>query len=76
MKKGIALLLCLVMILSGCKSTELYPYQDKDEVAFAKLSDAKMHHYVEQMVYTDLVEQLNSTEYFVENVSTVYISNE
>ncbi len=82
MRKWIALLLCMTMIFSGCtwgekdKNQELYPYQEPEEVNFESLNDPDMHHYVENMVYANLVEELDSTEYFVENVSTVYISKE
>ncbi len=82
MKRWIALLLCLTIILNGCtwgekdKNQVLSPYQKQEEVNFESLSDPELHHYVENIVYTNLVEELDSTEYFVENVSTVYISTE
>lgn len=105
MKKYIALLLCLTLLLtscSGCGSLEkgnlkgqenleetggsdfdeemtdgeLLPYQNSEETEFKSLSDSNLHRYIEQEVYTNLIEELDSSEYFVENVSTVYISKE
>ena len=85
MRRYIALLLSFVLLLtsfSACGSSkkeqnqDLEPYQGKEEADFANLSDDALHRYVERTVYTNLVEKLDSSEYFVENVSTVYISKE
>ncbi|MCM1329907.1 MAG: HNH/ENDO VII family nuclease [Ruminococcus sp.] len=43
---------------------------------FADLDDPNLLRYVEDSVYADLVTQLNSDDYFVENVSAVYVSKE
>ncbi len=43
---------------------------------FTDLSDPELLYYIEDSVYADLVGELNSTEYFVENIDTVYISKE
>jgi hypothetical protein len=43
---------------------------------FDSLSDETLLPYVENLVYREAVESLNSEEYFVENVSAVYISKE
>ena len=43
---------------------------------FSSLNDTNLMRYVEDTVYSDLVNQLNSDEYFVENVEAVYISKE
>lgn len=45
-------------------------------LGFTSLSDPELLRYVEDTVYADLVNQLNSDEYFVENVEAVYISKE
>lgn len=89
MKKYIALLLCLVLILtsfSGCgreknqgqdiSSETMKPYQEQEVADFESLSNPDLHRYVEQAVYTNLVDELDNSKYFVENVSTVYISKE
>lgn len=44
--------------------------------AFTDLSDPELLYYIEDSVYADLVGELNSTKYFVENIDTVYISKE
>lgn len=43
---------------------------------FTGLSDAQLLTYLEDTVYAELVSGLNSDQYFVENVSAVYISKE
>lgn len=45
-------------------------------LGFTSLSDPELLRYVEDTVYADLVNQLNSDDYFVENVEAVYISKE
>lgn len=46
------------------------------EVDFVSLDDSDLHRYVQDNLYLELVSQLDSEEYLVENVSTVYISQE
>ena len=43
---------------------------------FTGLDDPTLLRYVQDNIYTGLIGQLNSDDYFVENVSAVYISNE
>ena len=69
MKKIFALLLVLMMISTGCLA-EGNPEQ------FKGLSDPDLLPYMEDTVYKSLVANLNSDEYFVENVSAIYISDE
>lgn len=45
-------------------------------LGFTSLSDPELLRYVEDTVYADLVNQLNSDDYFVENVEAIYISKE
>ena len=45
-------------------------------LGFKSLNDPELLRYVEDSVYADLVNQLNSDDYFVENVEAVYISKE
>lgn len=47
-----------------------------DSLGFTSLSDPDLMRYVEDTVYADLVNLLNSDDYFVENVEAVYISKE
>lgn len=44
--------------------------------SFDSLSDVNLLSYVEDIVYQEAVSSLNSTDYFIENVSSVYISKE
>lgn len=46
------------------------------EPNFTELSDPELLRYVEDSVYKDLVNELNSDSYFVENVTAVYMSKE
>lgn len=47
-----------------------------NSLVFTSLNDPNLMRYVEDTVYTDLVNQLDSDKYFVENVEAVYISKE
>jgi hypothetical protein len=47
-----------------------------NSLGFTSLNDPDLMRYVEDTVYSDLVEQLGSDDYFVENVEAVYISKE
>ena len=46
------------------------------EVNFDSMNDDDLNSYIEDSVYLDLVDNLNSDVYFVENVSAVYVSQE
>lgn len=48
----------------------------EDEIKFTGMSDENLTAYIEDSVYTQLVTELDSTEFFVENVSAVYVSQE
>jgi hypothetical protein len=54
-------------------SETLFPSIDVD---FSGLSDPTLLRYVEDSVYTNLVYELDSDDFFVENVSAIYISKE
>lgn len=45
-------------------------------VAYTELGDPKLLRYVEDSIYSNLVYEINDASYFVENISTVYISKE
>lgn len=47
-----------------------------DEISFEQLSDPELLTYVEENIYVELINDLNSGGYFVENVSALYLSNE
>ena len=44
--------------------------------SYQSLNNPELLRYVEDTVYTDLVADLDSSEYFVENVEAIYISKE
>lgn len=84
MKKFVAALLSACLVLAGCSSApqgQTTPTQDNvwDDQAtptFTSMSDPELTDYLEGEIYADLVEDLNSDGYFVENVETVYVSKE
>lgn len=47
-----------------------------NSLGFTSLNDPELMRYVEDTVYSDLVDLLDSDKYFVENIETVYISKE
>ncbi len=82
MKRLIALLLICAM-LTGCAAQTVSdpdsePTNDTvvETVEFKNLNDPSLLDYVEETVYSDLVLQLNSENYLVENVQAIYISKE
>lgn len=57
------------------EKTEL-TFNESIEQTYTALDDEQLLIHVEDLVYRDAVASLNSEEYFVENVSAVYISKE
>ncbi|MCD7742238.1 MAG: HNH/ENDO VII family nuclease [Ruminococcus sp.] len=49
---------------------------EEEEISFTGLDDDDLAKYIEETVYNSAIEALDSDEYFVESVSTVYISQE
>lgn len=89
MKRVIAILLVLVMLLTGCgviPQQNMEEPKDSDvvmvdpiestELTYAGMSDEKLLHQVEDLVYTEAINSLKSDEYVVENVQAVFISKE
>ena len=68
MKKLCSLLMALVL-LTGCALGDGTP-------DFRRLGDSALLPYLEGSLYEQLVSELNSDDYFVENVQAVYISQE
>lgn len=68
MKKLCSLLMALVL-LAGCALGESAP-------EFRRMGDAALLPYLENSLYEQLVSDLDSGDYFVENVQAVYISQE
>lgn len=82
MKRLIALLLVCAM-LTGCAAQTVCDSNSDstnetvvETVEFKTLNDPSLLDYVEETVYSDLVLQLNSENYLVENVQAIYISKE
>jgi len=92
MRRFISVILCIsifIMVLSGCGSNNKSS-TDKDEITqytedynipgtdltLQDYSNKEVLRFLEDTAYTNLVTELNSDEYFVENVQAVYISQE
>ena len=82
MKRLIALLLVSAMFTGCATQTVSNPDSETtnetviETVEFKDLNDTSLLDYVEETVYSDLVSQLNSENYLVENVQAIYISKE
>ena len=80
MKKIVALL--LIVSLLACSLTASFaeeaqlPAGSVPEAGFSGMNDPNLLRYTEDAIYENLVATLDSDEYFVENVSAVYISQE
>lgn len=80
MKKIVALL--LIVSLLACSLTASFaeeaqlPAGSVPEAGFSGMGDPNLLRYTEDTIYENLVATLDSDEYFVENVSAVYISQE
>lgn len=72
MKKILALLLACVMVVTSWSGIP----SEAAEQKFRALDDPELMRYVEDSIYSQLVTQLGSDDYFVENIETVYISKE
>ena len=80
MKKILSVLLILSLLLcsvnvSFATETQL-PAGSVPEAGFSGMNDPNLLRYTEDIIYENLVTALDSDEYFVENVSAIYISQE
>ena len=83
MKKIIACFLSLTMFLTGCGAKEekkVVVEGDKlsevENMNFTGLNDPTLTTYLEDSIYESLIKDLNSDEYFIENVKAKYVSQE
>lgn len=84
MKRVVALILSMVMLLTGCGQVQLKSpdpsvdsaVSENIELHYNALDDTQLLSHVEDVIYRDTVTSLNSDEYFVENVSASYLSKE
>lgn len=76
MKRLISLFL-ICALLTGCVPQAPAPTEaTQPDAGFQALSDPQLLVHLEETVYTELVQTLRNDEYFVENVTAVYISKE
>lgn len=76
MKKWISLVLSLVFVLNVSFMSIGQAENAIDHPDFRSLDDPALRTYIEGTVYESLVSELDSDEYFVENVSAIYISQD
>lgn len=79
MQKLLSILLTVILITTCCIPAKVIAQSVNDDYAqthFSRLSDPTLIPYMEDVIYANLVQQLNSDEYFVEKVEAVYISKE
>ena len=84
MKRIVALILSMVMLLTSCgqvqpqsSTTNSAPKTAEDiEPHYTALDDKQLLAYIEDVVYRDTITSLDSDKYFVENVSASYLSKE
>ena len=76
MKKILSfVLVCTLMF--GCAPLQGFAEEEETDIPdFQGLDDPTLLRYVQDDVYDELVDSLDSDEYFVENVSAVYVSKE
>ena len=84
MKRIIALILSMVMLLTSCgqvqpqSSTTNSATKTAEDIEphYTALDDKQLLAYIEDVVYRDTITSLDSDKYFVENVSASYLSKE
>lgn len=80
MKKILSVLLILSLLLCSFNATlateTQLPAGSVPEAGFSGMNDQNLLRYTEDVIYQNLVTSLDREEYFVENVSAIYISQE
>lgn len=84
MKRTTAIFLSIVLLLTNCVYAQSRDVIDTNDIEntnafvpdYKSLDDPELLTYVENLVYQETIASLNSEEYFVEDVSAVYISKE
>lgn len=72
MKKILSVLLILSLLLCSVNAA----FAEDSTRNFTSLSDPSLLQYVEDNLYAELVDQFDSEDYIIENISAVYISQE
>lgn len=86
-EKIVSIVLCLALLLTGCSSagvqddsnvsnTNNIEQTDELNMEFSGMNDEALLTYVEDLVYTETINNLQSDEYVVEEVRAVYLSKE
>lgn len=81
MKKVIALLLCFVLLLSGCvvdktKDTQLLETSENIDCSFGDMSNPELLPYISNQLYDSLENELSHDDFVVEDIQSTYISKE
>lgn len=80
MKKIMSSFLAIVLFLTGCTSTDSNENKNKEteveELQFSGVDDPTLASYIEDELYENIVEELDSDKYFIENVQATYVSKE
>ena len=77
MRKILSFLLVMTMMSMTCITAHGFAENTASSMPdFKGLNDPSLLPYMEDALYEELVSSLNSSEYFVENVSAIYISQE
>ncbi len=79
MKKIICSFLAVILFLTGCSSTDpnqMNTETDVQDLQFTGVDDHELTSYIEDELYENIIEELDSDKYFVENVQVTYVSEE
>lgn len=77
MRVALVAVLCSALVLQGCAlSARQAQTVTKKEVQFTELDDPGLHSYLQESVYDQVVESLDSEEYLVGDVEVTYVSKE
>lgn len=74
MRRFLSIVLTITMLLTFVLPAN--SFAESGDVSFKKLSDPNLLPYIESNLYSELTASLDSDEFFVENVSAIYISQE
>lgn len=76
MKRLMSLILSMALLLTAFGSVQAESASDVTMPDYYFLDDADFLNYIDDLVYRETVSSLDSDAYFVEDVSTIYISKE
>lgn len=80
MKKIISSFLAISLFLTGCAGADSNNKNTKiteiEEMQFAGVEDPALASYIEDELYKNIIEELDSDKYFIENVQATYVSKE